>query len=151
MTTTKPTNVKDLISPDLSAQLIKDVRKVWPELSDDLGARGVHQMTAYLATAAHSTEPLSPSLRVDLFWHAFIMRTVDYIAFCKALGVVYIHHVPEDDDENGTNPEAGRAALTRTKDSILTAGHTIDAEFWPGTGAADCSQCHAGCHNSPKK
>nr|WP_223183556.1 MULTISPECIES: hypothetical protein [unclassified Streptomyces] len=139
----------------MAARLISDVRKTWPELSDDLGERGVHQMVAYLATAAHTGESLAPSLRVDLFWHAFITRTVPYLAFCKALGVDYIHHVPEDDDATGIDPEEGRAALTRTKDAILAAGHMIDAEFWPGTGAgtgaADCTQCHAGCHNSPKK
>ncbi|MFB9602008.1 hypothetical protein ACFFTQ_03340 [Streptomyces roseofulvus] len=149
-TTIKPTTA-ELISPELSARLIADVRKTWPEMTDDLGARGIRQMVAFLATAAHSTVPLSPSLRVDLFWHAFITRTVAYVDFCKALGVDYIHHVPEDDDETGTDPEAGREALARTKDAILAAGHTVDAEFWPYEGAAECTQCHAGCHNSPKK
>ncbi|WP_282696230.1 hypothetical protein [Streptomyces sp. CC208A] len=148
-TTTRPTTA-DLITPELCARLVADVRKIWPELTDDMGRRGVDQMVSFLVTAAHSTEPLSPSLRVDLFWHAFITRTVPYIAFCKALGLEYIHHVPED-DETGTDPEAGRTALAATKDAIIAAGYGIDPEFWPGEGVADCTQCHAGCHNSPKK
>ncbi|MEU2506878.1 hypothetical protein ABZ621_19505 [Streptomyces sp. NPDC007863] len=159
-TTTRPTTAEP-ITPELSARLIADVRKTWPELTDELGARGVQQMAAYLGTVAHSTEPLTPSLRVDLFWHAFILRTAPYTVFCKSIGVDYIHHVPED-NESGTDPEKGRAALTRTTDAIRAAGYDVDAEFWPGEDAADCTetpfveasdctQCHAGCHNSPKK
>ncbi|WP_331725690.1 hypothetical protein OG264_38880 (plasmid) [Streptomyces xanthophaeus] len=142
-----PVEALNLISSELRALLIKDVRKTWPELSDDLGERGVNQMTAFLATSTRSEEPLTPSLRVDLFWHALVQRTVPYVAFSRALGVDYIHHVPDDDE--GTDPEAGRAAMATTTAAIRAAGFTIDAEFWPDEGAADCSQCHAGCTDSP--
>ncbi|MET7411722.1 hypothetical protein [Streptomyces rubiginosohelvolus] len=142
-----PTEVQSLIIPELRTLLIKDVRKTWPSLTDDLGERGVNQMVAFLATSTRSDEPLTPSLRVDLFWHAFVQRTVPYVAFSRVLGVDYIHHVP--DDEGGSEPKTGRAAMALTTATIRAAGFTIDAEFWPNEGAANCSQCHAGCTDSP--
>ncbi|MFI5987805.1 hypothetical protein ACIBEA_44010 [Streptomyces sp. NPDC051555] len=143
-----PSEVLALISPELRALLIKDVRKDWPELTDDLGERGVNQMAAFLATSTQTDEPLTPSLRVDRFWHKFLKRSVPYVAFSRALGVDYIHHVPEDDEE-GSDPAAGRAAMAVTTAAVREAGHHVDAEFWPNEGAADCSQCHAGCTDSP--
>ncbi|MCX5383177.1 hypothetical protein [Streptomyces sp. NBC_00083] len=146
-----PTEVLNLIGPDVCAVLIQDVRKDWPELTDDMGRRGVSQMVAFLATSATSAttdDPLTPSLRVDLFWHRFLKRTVPYLAFSRALGVDCIHHIP-DDSEGGVDPEAGWTAMRTTTAAITAAGFTVDAEFWPGTGAADCSQCHAGCTDSP--
>ncbi|MFD8981600.1 hypothetical protein [Streptomyces sp. NPDC059564] len=143
-----PTEVLNLVSPEVRAQLIKDVRKDWPELTDELGERGVNQMAAYLAASVQTGEPLTPSLRVDSFWHKFLKRSVPYVVFSRALGVDYIHHVP-DEDEDGTDPETGRAAMAVTTATIRAAGFTVDAEFWPDEGAADCSQCHAGCTDSP--
>ncbi|MFC5916272.1 hypothetical protein [Streptomyces pulveraceus] len=143
-----PTEVQSLISPELRGLLIKDVRKNWQDLTDEMGERGVHQMAAFLATSTRSDEPLTPSLRVDLFWHAFVQRTVPYIAFSRSLGVDYIHHVP-DENGCGSDPEAGRAAMALTTAAIRSAGFSIDAGFWPNEGAADCSQCHAGCTDSP--
>ncbi|MGW0362662.1 hypothetical protein [Streptomyces sp. NPDC002990] len=140
--------VLNLISPQLRALLIKDVRKDWPDLTDEMGERGVNQMVAYLATTTTSDEPLTPSLRVDWFWHQFLKRSVPYLDFSRALGVDYIHHVP-DEDEGGSDPGSGRAAMVTTKAAIRAAGFTIDPEFWPNEGAADCSQCHAGCTDSP--
>lgn len=149
MTTTqqRPTEALDLINRDLRALLIKDVRKDWPDLTDERGERGVNQMVAFLAAGTVTDSPLTPSLRVDLFWHRFLQRTVPYVAFSRSLGVDYIHHVP--DDEVGADPEEGRAAMATTTAAIKAAGFEVDPEFWPGMGAADCSQCHAGCTDSP--
>ncbi|HBF81471.1 MAG TPA: hypothetical protein DD420_16530 [Streptomyces sp.] len=32
---------------------------------------------------------------------------------------------------------------------IRAAGFEVDAAYWPGEGAAECTQCHAGCTDSP--
>ncbi|MEU3656959.1 hypothetical protein AB0E67_29955 [Streptomyces sp. NPDC032161] len=142
-----PTEVLDLIGPETRADLIAVVRKdYWPELTDDLGERGVNQLVAFLASTANATEKMAPSLRVDLFWHAFVLHTAQYAAFCAALGTVFIHHVP---DRHGHNPADGRAVLTRTRDTIRAAGFEIDPEIWPADGAADCTQSYAGCTDSP--
>ncbi|MGA5562473.1 glycine-rich domain-containing protein [Streptomyces platensis] len=145
----RPTQVFELINPELRAELIADVRKSWPGLSDELGARGVHQLVAFLATSSGADVPMAPSLRVDLFWHAFVLHTKPYADFCAALGG-FIHHVP---DRDSRAPAEGRAALARTRNTISAAGYDLDPEFWPPESAtdcsADCSQCHAGCSDSP--
>ncbi|GAA1376728.1 hypothetical protein [Catellatospora chokoriensis] len=73
------------ISDELTALLVKDVRKKFPEWTDDFGHRSVDQMVGFLAACALSPEPLGPSMLVDEFWHALIVRTVDYTAFCDQL------------------------------------------------------------------
>ncbi|MGW4690226.1 glycine-rich domain-containing protein [Streptomyces sp. NPDC004244] len=149
MTITDTTKtVYDLISPELRADLITMVREdSWPEMTDDQGERGVTQTAAFLAVAAHTTERATPSLRVDLFWHAFVLHTKSYADFCKALGSGFIHHVPDRD--SGHDPEEGRAAMRRTAALIREAGFDTDPEFWPTDGAADCTQSYAGCSDSP--
>lgn len=92
---------------------------------------------------------ISPSLRVDLFWHAFVLHTKPYADFCDALGGGFIHHVP--DRNSGHNPEEGRAAMRRTADLIREAGYQTDPEFWPLAGEAECTQSYAGCTDSPVK
>ncbi|MEU2513186.1 hypothetical protein [Streptomyces syringium] len=70
---------------------------------------------------------MTPSLRVDLFWHRFLQRTVPYVAFCRSLGVDYIHHVP--DDGAGADNEEGRAAMAVTTAAIKAAGFEVDPEL----------------------
>ncbi|WEB43779.1 hypothetical protein MOV08_33900 [Streptomyces yunnanensis] len=146
------TNVFELIGPGTRADLIQSVREShWTELTDDLGERGVDQMLAFLATSAGTDTKLAPSLRVDLFWHAFVLLTKPYADFCAALGS-FVHHVPV---RGSHSPAEGRAVLARTKEAIRAAGYQIDPEFWPSESSADCSadcsQCHAGCTDSPVK
>ncbi|WP_424216328.1 glycine-rich domain-containing protein (plasmid) [Streptomyces sp. BI20] len=136
-----------LISPELSARLIADVRKHRPELTDEQGRRGVYAMVGYLTASASTYEPLSPSKAVDDFWHAFVLRTVDYAVYCERAAGRFLHHVP--DDEDGDGQEDGTESLARTVKAVRAAGFRIDSEFWPATGAAECGQCHAGCHDSP--
>ncbi|WP_228181866.1 glycine-rich domain-containing protein [Streptomyces anulatus] len=139
--------VYDLIAPELRTDLITMVREdYWPEMTDDQGRRGVDQVAAFLAVAASTTERATPSLRVDLFWHAFVLHTRRYAEFCDALGG-FIHHVP--DRNSGLNPAEGRAAMRRTAEMIRSAGFGVDPEFWPIDGAADCTQSYAGCSDSP--
>lgn len=140
--------VYDLITPELRAGLITMVREdSWPEMTDDEGERGVNQVAAFLAVAANTTERVTPSLRVDLFWHALVLHTKHYAEFCGALGGRFIHHVP--DRNSGHNPAEGRAAMRRTAETIRSAGFDVDPEFWPVDGAADCTQSYAGCSDSP--
>ncbi|MEU6314143.1 hypothetical protein [Streptomyces sp. NPDC047014] len=143
--TTRPL---DLISSSLRADLITMVREdYWPEITDDEGNRGVEQLAAFPAVAATTTEQVTPSLRVDLFWHAFVLHTKPYADFCDTLGGGFIHHVP--DRNSGHNPEKGRAAMRRTAGLIREAGYRTDPVFWPLGDAADCTQSYAGCTDSP--
>ncbi|MEU5978202.1 hypothetical protein [Streptomyces sp. NPDC047315] len=113
----------DFITSELRADLITMVREdSWPEMTDDQGQRGVNQVAAFLAVAANTTERATPSLRVDLFWHALVLHTKDYARVCDALGGGFIHHVP--DRNNGHDPAEGRAAMRRTAEVIRSAGST---------------------------
>lgn len=42
--------------------------------------------------------------RVDRMWHAFVLFTRDYAAFCERYFGVFLHHVPEDDSGDGGEP-----------------------------------------------
>ena len=146
ITATKQT-VYDLVPPELRGQVITMVREdFWPEMTDSQGERGLGQVAAFLAVAASTTERVTPSLRVDLFWHALVLHTQRYAELCEALGG-FIHHVP--DRNSGHSPAEGRAAMRRTAEMIGAAGFDVDPEFWPADGAADCTQSYAGCSDSP--
>ncbi|MEU6351523.1 hypothetical protein ABZ896_19635 [Streptomyces sp. NPDC047072] len=58
----------------------------------------------------------------------------------------YIHHVPELPGVRTDGP----LVLARTIKAIKAAGFEIDPPLWGMGDAADCNQCHAGCHDSPK-
>ncbi|MEV0905740.1 hypothetical protein [Streptomyces hokutonensis] len=65
----------------------------------------------------------------------------------------YIHHVPElpGTTQDGHDPETGGPlVLEQTIKVIKAAGFEIDPDLWGMADAADCNQCHAGCHDSPK-
>lgn len=65
------------------------------------------------------------------------------MAFCDRLGRL-VDHVP---DAKPRNMGAARADVAWTRDLIRADGHPADDELW--AVSADCSQCHAGCSDSP--
>lgn len=136
-----------LMSDELRATIAADVRHKFPNLTEDTALRGVGQMAGFLAASAASTRPLSPSPLVDDYWHAFVLRTHDYAEFCRRNFGRFIHHQPGllDREEHG----GGKALRARTVDAIVAAGYVVDLEFWPELETANCSQCHASCHDSP--
>ncbi|MDQ1009838.1 hypothetical protein QFZ82_004323 [Streptomyces sp. V4I23] len=118
-----------------------------PDITLSLARRIVAQAAAFLAASAkRPRQELSPSKLVDIGWHTWILHTVDYALFCQKVVGRFVHHVPTDENEQ---PRGGAAAAReRTVSAIQAAGYTVDAELW--RSAADCNQCHAGCHDSPK-
>lgn len=90
-------------------------------------------------------QSLAPSQAVDIGWHAFILHTVDYAAFCEQVAGRFVHHVPTDEADEMSGE--ARAIRERTLAAIAAAGYTVDEELWPDL--ANCSQCHAGCTDSP--
>ncbi|MYW01850.1 hypothetical protein [Streptomyces sp. SID3343] len=72
------------------------------------------------------------------------LHTADYAEHCAKLGR-FVHHVP--DTAPRTMADA-RAEVILTTEVIKAAGFEVDAELW-AVAAADCSQCHAGCSDSP--
>jgi len=144
---------RTLISQALFDRLTRRIAGEHPELSHGMPQRILDQALAFLATSATATQPLGPSDLVDIGWHTFILHTIDYAAFCDQVAGRFIHHVPDDEDVQGTTPPTIPTTLTATVTAIRAAGFLIDADLWPR--AADCNskctQCHAGCVNSPTR
>lgn len=145
---TETTNPLTLLDTDLADRLTRRITTDHPHIDQATASRIVGQAAAFIAASGRQLgQSLAPSKLVDYGWHAFILHTVDYAAFCQQTVGRFVHHVPTDEDE--TLPGGKQATRERTLAAITAAGYTVDAELWQTTG--DCSQCHAGCHNSPKK
>jgi len=148
MTTTAQTRRgRDLVPPDTFERLSKRLKDEHG-LDTDIATRVVDQAAAFLVACGASSGPLSPSAAVDLGWHAFILHTRDYAAFCTAVAGDFIHHVPHD-EPSAENDEEIQAVLDRTMTAISNAGLTVDEELWRVKGGVKCSQCHNGCADDP--
>ncbi len=146
------------VADDVAALLTRDVQKKFPEWSAHFCRRGVGQMAGFLAACGVASEPLAPSQVVDEFWHAFVLRTMQYNEFCDRVSGRFIHHVPQDDmpvpETQGQTPKVkrGNEMRIRTLEAIAAVGYEVDAEFWPELSAGgECTQCYQGCTDSPKK
>ncbi|MET9123036.1 hypothetical protein [Streptomyces sp. NPDC004528] len=134
-----------LVERDVADRLTRRVTADHPEISASTARRIVGQAAAFIAASGQQhTRELAPSKLVDYGWHAFILHTVDYAAFCQKVVGRFVHHVPTDDGQAAA--DAGQMR-ERTLAAITAAGFTIDPELWPDM--ADCTQCHAGCTDSP--
>ncbi|MFJ1844623.1 glycine-rich domain-containing protein [Streptomyces sp. NPDC088146] len=112
----------------------------------DLAERIFGQAVAYLVTSAERPEvPMGPAQAVDLGVHSFVLDSINYMAFCDQHAGRCIHHVPQLPGEGTQEPPA----LRDTVRTIRASGFEIDAELWTMKDAADCTQCHAGCTDSP--
>ncbi|WP_192902204.1 glycine-rich domain-containing protein [Micromonospora globbae] len=145
---------RTLVSDELFTQLTGRIARDCPGLAADLPARIMDQALAFLAACANATEPLGPSDLVDIGWHTFILHTREYADFCERIAGRFVHHQPDppSDDAGPTAPEPLGAPISRTVAAIRAAGFALDQELWGGVTAdcsSKCSQCHAGCHNSP--
>jgi hypothetical protein len=112
--------------------------------------RIMEQALAFLVACARNPGAgLAPSAEVDKGWHAFILHTADYAEFCDRVADRFIHHLPTEPGEKND----GGAALAATVAAMRAAGLHVDADLWYATPdcTSDCHQCHAGCHDSPKR
>ncbi|MGW4950685.1 glycine-rich domain-containing protein [Streptomyces parvulus] len=150
ITVERPVGTTDpatLVDPEVTGRLVRRITADHPEISEAVARRIVGQAAAFVAASGrYPGQSLAPSQLVDYGWHAFILHTVDYARFCERVVGAFVHHVPTD--EGDVTPSAARATRERTLAAISTAGYTVDEELWPDL--AKCTQCHAGCTDSPK-
>ncbi|MGK5677604.1 glycine-rich domain-containing protein [Actinoplanes sp. URMC 104] len=146
---------RSLIPEALFDRLTARIAAEHPDLDAAMPTRIVDQALAFLGTVATATRPLGPSDLVDIGWHTFILYTEEYAEFCQRIAGRFIHHVPDDQEPSGgTPPTIPASTLADTVDAIAAAGFAVDEELWPcaaGNCNSKCSQCHAGCHDSPTK
>jgi hypothetical protein len=106
-----------------------------------LAERVISQTAAFVKVCADNPDRvLAPSRLVDAGWHVFILDTAGYAEFCERVAGRFVHHRPQDAPMGATVTADARSAIER-------AGFAVDAELWNGT--TNCSQCHAGCTDSP--
>ncbi|MFI0717638.1 hypothetical protein [Streptomyces sp. NPDC021224] len=146
-TTAHLVDPRELLSPGDRERIIKTVRAQHPGITEERAATGVGQMAAFLAACAGSDRPLSPSPEVDDYWHAWLMHTEAYMAWCTDRFGTMVHHKPGylDPVEHG----GGKVLRQRAVDTITDLGFLVDPDFWPEIELAECSQCHANCSDSP--
>ncbi|MGC0421237.1 hypothetical protein [Embleya sp. AB8] len=92
---------------------------------------------------------MGPSEQVDEAWHSFLLDSIPYHHFTDRHFGRYIHHVPKLEDGHDSK-NGGPLVLEQTIEAIKAAGFEIEPDVWDMKSTADCNQCHAGCHDSPK-
>lgn len=97
----------------------------------------------FLALAAENSHgQLTPSARVDLAWHEFILFTRTYHWFCEEHLGKLIHHEPSEDHE--VNSQQYAKTLTRYRSRFGEP----PPEFWGGANSHDnSSKVSASCGN----
>lgn len=141
------THGRSLVAGRLFELLVDDVAMNHP-VDREFATRVVDQALAFLATVGRrlrqprpDDEPLRPSGPVDWGWHAFLLRTRPYAAFCADRAGQFIHHTA-DDGMSCHRVRSHEATLT----AMAAAGFVVDNDLWAGAHAANCSQ--DGCSAS---
>lgn len=144
-TTAVAVNPRDLVSPALFDRLVRRIVKD-EQIDQPTAERIIAQALAFLQTCAlNPGAGLGPSPAVDIGWHTFILHTKEYGEFCQRIAGRMIHHNPTDDaDEQVGKYRSIKATLA----AMRAAGIPVDEEMWQAH-AVKCSQCHAGCTDSP--
>lgn len=98
------------------------------------------EVIKFLSLAAENDRGmLTPSRRVDLAWHEFILYTRSYTEFCATHFGRLIHHEP------GGEPETNRHQYQRTLE-LYRARYGMPDEVWwnrSDVTAAACGSCEA--------
>ncbi|MEU7986011.1 hypothetical protein AB0B56_14195 [Streptosporangium canum] len=141
---------RTLISPELFDRLTARIRIDHPEHAHQAEQIMTEALALLGACAVNPGAGLGPSDLVDIGWHTFLMYTEDYARFCQDVAGRFIHHAPDDDPAAA----GAGASLSVTIAAMTLAGYPVNEAMWPT--AADCSsqkcsQCHAGCTDSPTK
>lgn len=101
-------------------------------------------MLQFLKVASVANAPVSPSKAIDSAWHAFILHTRDYTAYCEEQFGRFIHHQPTSAEVS--NQE--NYVLARTLAEELFG--SLDEAVWPSRSrklvAAGVGECHDDGH-----
>lgn len=91
------------------ASVLEGLRQAYPHLDEKdafLVARALRMF--FLVHLRAGKEMIGmPSKAVDALWHAFILDTRAYHAFCRHAFGAYFHHIPADDMAPGAASEQG--------------------------------------------
>lgn len=84
------TMMTDSWRDSLTARLMREGQ------SRERAERSLDAAVTFLRECAATDEPLVPSPLADAGWHAMLLYTREYAAFCNQLAGRFIHHVPDE-------------------------------------------------------
>ncbi|MFK8111324.1 MAG: hypothetical protein AB8B91_03955 [Rubripirellula sp.] len=94
------------------------------------------EVLRFMHLIADSDQPMSPSQRVDLGWHEFILFTRRYAQFCDEHFQRMIHHSP------GGSAASNQRQFERTLESYRKRFGVPAPAFW-GPSTPDCGACES--------
>ena len=145
MTETTPSVHKtQILSQDVlrAHPLLRDKIQAALDIDAPMAEVALREVVRFLfLVASDASTSLTPSPRVDLAWHEFILFTKPYREFCDQQLGRFIDHHPGGSD--GENRRRYRLALHLY---WLTFG-TPDPVFWGDSfTGAECGECEAASH-----
>ncbi len=96
------------------------------------------ELLRFLALVSCSKNRLTPSLKIDLAWHEFILFTRPYTNTCELLFGRYIHHSPGGDEKENQDQ------FKQTIQSYETNYGPLPHDLWGidnGSEKAPCGPC----------
>lgn len=121
--------IKSMEFQQIHCHLDEAAQQEWAE-------RIIDQTLGFLLVLAKTSDStLSPSPKVDIGWHTFLMYTREYADFCQRIAGRIIHHAPFD--VKGQTPKTGGAA--RATASMQVNGIHVDKELWGRAAECDSS------------
>jgi uncharacterized membrane protein YgcG len=114
---------------ELDAGVDRDTARLW-----------FNEMLVFLDLVADSRDFLSPPEPVDVAWHAFILHTRDYEAYCRERFGRVIHHEP-----TGTpHPASYRRAYDRRARLGAVDAAVWAVPVWGGSAGAEAGDPAGG-------
>lgn len=118
---------RELVSPAVFYTLAAYVAQ-HQEVTLAYAERMVEQMLVWMkAVADNPSVRLAMDETVDPAWHAFMLHSQEYAAFCDQLFGRYLHHVPPAPGTSHSDAE-----IDRTLPALHATGYPVDEEFWRG-------------------
>ncbi len=98
-----------------------------------------------ILAAANKNGPLTPSARVDLAWHEFLLFTRTYQMFCEEHFGKIIHHEPSDNHEVNTQQYANTLARYRERfgEPPFEYWGSANVRREPSQVLASCGNCES--------
>jgi hypothetical protein len=90
--------------------------------------------------------PFVPSLPLDALWHAFILNTPRYRAFCDRVYGEYLNHVPGK-SRRETKRTIKQGSMQFTVDRLETAFENVNRRYWGGP--VFCGPCSDDARRVP--
>lgn len=139
------------IAPDQAAQEILDScpllgvklsRALFCQASECRAA--LTEVIKFMLLAAESLEgPITPSARVDLAWHEFILFTRTYTRFCEEKLGKMVHHEPSNDHENNSRQYAQTLRRYRVVFGEPPTDYWGGVDGFAGRESAFCGSCES--------